>query len=207
MIKLLPVNIDIGQLFARAKGTTRESKRVVNISPSIALLERIQNGTLKLPSGPKELNHENVLFHQMSVSAAIELGIPVGDFKEDGNSSVVVQDYAKYRELADGGARLLVGVAVRYSVAFQSLNTAFRINSVPAIAAAIQLNIATASARFEVLGMGSSKITSLIPIVDKLDVEKYALYAEAQKAIKALVWDAETYVEPVPLAVYVEVTD
>jgi hypothetical protein len=92
-------------------------------------------------------------------------------------------------------------------VAFKNLNTNIRINAVPTVAAAIQLGLAEASATFEVRGMSSRKISSLIPIVDKLDVEKYAEFSEAQKAIKDLVWDTETSVDPVVLAVMGDTRD
>lgn len=206
MPRLLPINLSMSDLLSSSKGPL-ETATAVDLSPSIALLQRIQNGELVLPTDPKKLNEDKVLRHELSINAAAELGFPIGNFKADGSSSVLVQDYAKYREIADGNTKLLVGVTVRYVVAFKNLNTNIRINAVPTVAAAIQLGLAEASATFEVRGMSSRKISSLVPIVDKLDVEKYAEFSEAQKAIKDLVWDTETAVDPVVLAVMGDTRD
>lgn len=173
----------------------------VDLSPSEPLLAKIQSGAVALPKTVRELNRTNTFTYSLSAQAAVELGIPLGSMNVDGSTSVFVQDYAQYRELAEGAQKVLVGVAVRYSIAFRQLGGNFKLSGLPMIAAAVQLNFAQSSARFEVLGMSSPRIAELVPVVSQMDVEAYAKYAEALQAIKALIWDEETSVEPTILAV------
>lgn len=201
MSELLPIASSdvLDELLGATKSL--ETTTVVDLSPSESLLAKIQSGAVALPKTLKELNRTNTFTYSLSAQAALKLGIPLGDMSADGSTSVFVQDYAQYRELAEGAQKVLAGVAVRYSIAFRQLGGSFKLSGLPMIAAAVQLNFAQASARFEVLGMSSPRIAELVPVVSQMDVEAYAKYAEALQAIKALIWDEETSVEPTILAV------
>lgn len=201
MSQLLPIaRADVAYaLLERTKSL--ETAPIVDLTPSESLLAKIRSGEIKLPTKVQELTQIKTLTYSLSAKAALQLGIPLGDMSADGSTSVFVQDYAQYRELAEGAQKVLAGIAIRYAIAFRQLGGTFKLSGLPMIAAAVQLNFAQASAKFDVLGMSSPRITELVPVVSQLDVEAYAKYAEALNAIKALIWDEKTYVEPVILAV------
>ena len=60
---------------------------------------------------------------------------------------------------------------------------------------------AQASARFDVIGATSQKITALVPSVSQLDVEAYGIFATALAEIKKLLWETGTFIKPTILAV------
>lgn len=204
MSQLLPVGLSLSDLFhkvlAGSKGTA-EARSSVDLAEWADLLLKIKDGSIAVPKQLNELSQEKVLVHRLEAKVALDLGIPLGTFKIDGSTSVFVQDYAKYREIAYGQTTVLIGVAIRYSVVFRVLNTSIQLQNLPTIAAAAQLGFIDAGAMFDVRGMSSRSISKAIPIVPSLDVEAYAAYSDALRTIKDLMWEPDTVIDPVPIVI------
>ncbi len=204
MSQLLPVGLSLSDLFhkvlAGSKGTA-EAQSSVDLAEWADLLLKIKDGSIAVPKQLNELSQEKVLVHRLEAKVALDLGIPLGTFKIDGSTSVFVQDYAKYREIAYGQTTVLIGVAIRYSVVFRVLNTSIQLQNLPTIAAAAQLGFIDAGAMFDVRGMSSRSISKAIPIVPSLDVEAYAAYSDALRTIKDLMWEPDTVIDPVPIVI------
>jgi len=204
MSQLMPVGLSLSDLFHRVlagnKGTAG-AQSAIDLSDWADLLLKIKDGSIIVPTKLNELNQDQVLVHHLEAKAALDLGIPLGSFKIDGSTSVFVQDYAKYREIAYGQTTVLIGVAIRYSVVFRVLNASIQLQSLPTIAAAAQLGFIDSGAVFDVRGMSSRNISKAIPIVPSLNVEAYAAYSDALRTIKDLMWEADTVIDPVPIVI------
>ncbi len=204
MAQLLPLYPNVVDRLLRRATSRAESTGRVDLSPSVSLLTRLQSGEIKKPTTLKELIHIQTLTYSVSAAAAVELGFPLGSLKVDGSTSVFIQDFAQYRELIEGHQRVLIGVAIRYGIAFRKLDGKLNLNSLAMIAAAAQLNLAETSAKFDVMGMSSPQISDLVPALPQLDVDAYVKYSAALQAIKRLMGAPDTYIEPMVLAVYAD---
>jgi hypothetical protein len=203
MPEFVPIDLDnVPDIGSKAVSFAESAgNQPVDLRPSAGLLAKIRSGQIQVPGTLAELTNADTLIYSLSVNAAASLGIPLGKIQMEGKVTVFVQDFAQYEEIIDGVQKVRYGITIRYAVAFRQLAGSFNISTMPAIAAAAQLNFAEATAKFSVLGMTSARIVKAIPVVPKLDVEAYTLFAQSMKDIKDLIFESDTVIKPAVLAV------
>jgi hypothetical protein len=205
MSQLLPVGFSLGDLIRRVLGADKGAvgeQQVVDLSSSAELLMNIQEGKIAIPKTLGELNEHKIFTNTVEAKVALDLGIPlVGGFKADGSTSVFVQDYANYCEVVFGQTTLIMGVTIRYKIAFRVLDASAQVQNLPCITASAQLGFVQAEAQFEVRGVTSYDIAQAIPVITKLDVEAYTTYSDALKTIKKLMWEKDAIFSPVPIII------
>jgi len=171
-------------------------QRVVDLTKSKNLVEKVSQNKVKLPAKLEELEKEDSFTSTLSFNAAVELNLPIASLKSTSHQHVVVQDYLRYSDIIDGDQQIRWGVGVRWTINFSTVNAEANVSSVPMIVASAQFGLVRAEARFTVLGLSSQEITNITPTPTSLDADSYAEYSNALSDIKNLMWDHNTLVQP-----------
>lgn len=139
--------------------------------------------------------------YQLDESAAVEAGFAIGSVKFSGSYRLLVIDVARTAQIKDDvamrqetwgyGYRLLVEISDEEAVGSLTL---------PAIAAAVELNQVKASVRLEVNGYVGNSMWGELPIPRPLDVDTYKDYIAAAGRIQQAFQDNPDDAKPVLLA-------
>lgn len=166
------------------------------------LLKAVNLNQVTLPTKLNELDRETVDIIDLSVDAALALRIPFGSTDNKLSRRVYIQEYKKYKEISQGNDTLHCGIGIRWIVNIKKLNSSADITSLPMVTASAQFNSLSASVRFEVVGISSSDITSLLPTNVDLKADTYVDLKNSFEKIKAKIWDAGTTISPSILGIF-----
>lgn len=183
------------------------SPKTVDTSPSDKLVKKISQKEVTPPTSLQDLFSEDVFTSQLSVNAATELKIPFGAVDNKFSRKIFIQEYAKFIDIKEGAQSVRWGVSIRWIVNLKINNASAQISSLPMVAASAQVGYINASARFQVIGLSSSKITTLMPSPAELTIDTYVEMKNAFSSIKALIHDSTTIVKPQILSVLAEVNE
>ncbi len=192
---MLPINM----LDARLDRLAGTSKELEIPEGTLAALNSLAANPP--PATLNDLTNEDTFVSLLSVEAAASLGIPFGSAESKTARRIVVQEYAKYRDIMEGTTAVRWGVGVRWIVNVKILNTEAKISSVPMVAASAQVGFVEATARFQVLGIASPEVTKAIPAPTDLNTETYVELKQALLKIKALIYEQATTIRPQVLAI------
>lgn len=120
---------------------------------------------------------------QMSVTAAVKIGLPPAAVDMGLQSRVVLREIRRSGEVDVAGVRELWGVAIRLSVVVQGVKIDSRL-TLPIIAAHAQLGTLSAQATITVAGFDDDRILALLPNFAEMNTETYSAYTSATDAIK-----------------------
>jgi hypothetical protein len=173
-----------------------------------SFIRKVVRGQIEVPKSLKDLDSgEIVSTYQFSVDMALALELPIGSTEAKFARKIFIQEYSNFREITDNDQKLRYGIAIRWIANIKMLDVKANISSMPFVAASAQFGHVEASARFQVVGISSHKITQLMPNPANLDLESYVEMKNALTEIKKLIWDSETKVTPQPLAVFGEISE
>lgn len=169
---------------------------------SADLFTQISSNEIPLPTELNQLDRETVDIIDLSVDTALALRIPFGSFENKMSRRVLIQEYKKYKEVSKGAEIIHYGISIRWIVNIRKLNLAADISSLPMVTASAQLNSISATVRFEVVGISSAEITSLLPSNVDLKADTYVSLKNSFEKIKSKIWDKNTTITPTILGVY-----
>ncbi len=141
----------------------------------------------QLPKTLRELIDSDVRCFDLTVTAAINLNIPVVGSVGGGFSRrvVVLEQYA-VKPIDFEGIRYDYGYAVRFCVTVSSWNANMKA-SLPFLAASVEIGSITAQWLVQVLGLSGPKITGALPPPTELNVEKFVIIKQKlEEIIKAI---------------------
>ncbi len=137
---------------------------------------------------------------QVSMSAALKVGLPVVTVAGDLQTRVLVRDVRASHEVLEGDEFLVYGVSIRLVVTVSAHQlTAEMTSSLPVVSAHAQLNHVRADARLKVLGFSSLALLGLLPDFSALNVESYGSYTASSDAIKKYIAEHKESITPVLL--------
>lgn len=169
---------------------------------SESLIRLVNSNQINLPTELSELDRETVDIIDLSVDTALALRIPFGATDNKLSRRVYIQEYKKYKEITQGNDSIHCGISIRWIVNIKKLNSSADISSLPMVTASAQFNNLSASVRFEVVGISSSEITSLLPTNVDLKADTYVELKNAFEKIKGKIWDNATTITPSVLGVF-----
>jgi hypothetical protein len=181
--------------------------QAIDTSAGESILKKIAANDIIVPSSINDLFNEDVFTSQLSINVATQLKIPFGASDNSLSRKIFIQEYAKFKDINVDEKYVRWGVSIRWIINIKIINTSAEISSLPMVAAAAQVGYINATARFQVVGLNSSKITSLIPAPAELNIETYMEMKNAFSSIKALIHDSSTSVKPQILSVLAEVPE
>lgn len=147
----------------------------------------------------KDLNQWEIYDEQMSLDAALKLGLPVASASGTYATRVVVRDVRRFvRREEEGGVVAEYGVALRMVVRVSAKQLDLSL-TLPMIAAQATLGMVAATARLQVMGSVDSAIGDLLPSFEELDVNSYSKYTQAVDDIRKYLAKHEEGIFPVLL--------
>ncbi|HEX2205834.1 MAG TPA: hypothetical protein VHG91_21145 [Longimicrobium sp.] len=196
--QFLPVNID--------RVSIASLDDVLDLSRTAGLVERIRTGAITPPQGLNDLNREDSNVSELTVDLAAELGLLYGSTGSKANRRIFVQDYSKYVDFEEEQQKVRWGVALRFIIDVTVTDSKANLSGIPAITASAEFRFASASARFQVIGLSSADISKTVPVPTSLNVEAHGEYNAALNRIKNEYMYAQgTVVRPSILAIFAEV--
>jgi hypothetical protein len=173
----------------------------------LSIFADIEDGKIEMPSSLTELTNAKTETIKLSVDAALKLQIPIGSTDNKLSRTIFIQEFKQYKEITKNQEVVHYGISIRWIINIQKLNSSANITSLPMIAASGQFNYVNASARFEVNGISSKEITTLIPVPKDLTTETYVEFNEAFVKIKDKIWDDNVTITPKILGIYANISD
>lgn len=176
-------------------------KNVLDIT-DYSIFKDIDDGKIETPILLSELTNAKTETIKLSVDAALKLQIPIGSIDNKFSRTIFIQEFKQYKEIVKAQERIHFGISIRWIINIQKLNSSANITTLPLIAASGQFNYVNASARFEVNGISSQVITSLIPAPKDLTTETFGEFNQAFLKIKDKIWDKDTNITPTIIGIY-----
>jgi hypothetical protein len=169
---------------------------------SESLIRLVNLNEIELPKELSDLDRETVDIIDLSVDTALALRIPFGATDNKLSRRVYIQEYKKYKEITRESDSIHCGISIRWIVNIKKLNSSANISSLPMVTASAEFNNLSASVRFEVVGISSSTITSLLPTNVDLKADTYVDLKNAFEKIKGQIWETPTIITPSVLGVF-----
>jgi hypothetical protein len=188
-----------GSTFSLIKSRSDEDQ-LIRIEDT-SILENIEDKRINLPTSLSDLMYESTETVKLSIEAAINLGIPVGQTEDRIGRSVFLQEYRKFTVLSNGTNEVYYGVCIRWIVSIKNLSAMANISTLPMVVASGQFNFVSATAKFDTVGISSSQITALMPAPTDLNTETYVELTKAFNEIKKLIWSPDTKIKPTIIGV------
>lgn len=131
----------------------------------------------------------------LSSSAAIKLGISVGNVSTTGNQMVLVQDYSRTKEClaTDNQTRLVYGQTIRTIITIANFDAQANL-TLPAIAASATIGGKSNSLQIQIFGFSNPQIPIIVSGISgkELNVETYGEFAKIHSELIRLTADAAT---------------
>lgn len=149
-----------------------------------------------MPKALDELDVAETRYHNLSISAAVELQIPVIGSGSGGFSRrVIVAERAAFRSIHTASTERQYGYAVRLCVTVNRWQADGKIG-LPFLAASAQLGQLQAEWTLQVIGISGKSIDEAILPPSELNVETFVLARQSLEKIIAAVHAADTKFQP-----------
>lgn len=179
---------------------------IVDPTPSKSLVDKINAGTIALPTALAGLPIINTETTNYSLDEALAFGLPVGQADGKLSRRIFVQNFVQYKEIKEGDETVWYGVGIRWIVNAKTLDANAKLNnSIPFLAASAEVRSVEASSRFQVIGLTSAEITNAVEIPMDLNVDSYVKLFAAFQKLKGLMNNPNTVVAPQIIARLVDV--
>jgi hypothetical protein len=179
MSKMTPVNMSVADVHAAA-----------GLAP----------GT-EMPVAPDadELDNWTQEAYSLSVSAAGDLGFPVGNISATFQRNALMFGSSRWKDVVSGEHTYRFGVALRALVVVSEIKGSGAL-TLPVVAAKVELEGARASAQLLVRGYKGSALGGLLPAWQSFGVDSYAQYMSAVSGIQKAIMEDAADIEPELLA-------
>jgi hypothetical protein len=145
-----------------------------------------------IPQTIDELDRQESRTYDLSVTAALQLNIPVvGSVSGGFNRRVVVLERKAYKELTEGETKLHYGYAIRLGITVSKLTADTKI-SLPFLAASAEIGNIEAKWVLQVIGLAGTKIDEVSIVPTELSVETFVLAKQSLANLIGAVRDAST---------------
>lgn len=140
--------------------------------------------------GGDELDNWAQEAYSLTVSAAAELGFPVGNISATFQRNALMFGSSRWKDVASGEQTYRFGVALRAIVVVSDIKGSGAL-TLPVVAAKVELEGARASAQLMVRGYKGSALGELLPAWQTFGVDSYGQYMTAITGLqKAIMGDA-----------------
>ena len=144
-----------------------------------------------IPTSIDELPEHVIHCYDMTVTAAVQLNIPVvGSIGGGLNRRVVVGEVCYFKRITENDVERQYGFAIRMCITVDKWNADLKVN-LPFLAASAQLGMIEAQWLFQVVGLAGPKVDVNLPPA-KLDVETFVLAQQSFDKILSAIRDPTT---------------
>ena len=137
--------------------------------------------------------------YSLSVSAAANLGFPVGNVSGSVQHDALMFGAARWRDVVSGEHAYRFGVALRALVVVSEIKVSGAL-TLPVVAAKVELEGARASAQLMVRGYQGSDLGGLLPTWQSFGVDSYAQYMAAVSSLQKAIMSDAASIQPELLA-------
>jgi len=179
MSKMTPVNLSVADVHAAAG---------------------LAAGT-EMPTAPDagELDNWTQEAYSLSVSAAADLGFPVGNISATFRRDALMFGSSRWKDVVSGEQTYRFGVALRALIVVSDIKGSGAL-TLPVVAAKVELEGARASAQLLVRGYKGSTLGALLPAWQSFGVDSYAQYMSAVSGMQKAIMEDAANIEPELLA-------
>jgi hypothetical protein len=181
---LVPVNLSVADVHAVAHAATGA--------------ELPDAGEVTVPTAG-DLSNWAQEAYSLDVSAATNLGFPVGNLSATYKRQALMFGSSRWRDITTEGHSYRFGVALRAIIVVTEVKGAGTL-TLPVLAAKVELEGARATAQLMIRGYKSSKLAPRLPNWQSFGVDSYAQYLKAVSDIQQLILSDEGGIEPELLA-------
>jgi len=137
--------------------------------------------------------------YSLSVSAAANLGFPVGNVSGSVQHDALMFGASRWRDVVSGEHTYRFGVALRALVVVSEIKVSGAL-TLPVVAAKVELEGARASAQLMVRGYQGSDLAGLLPTWQSFGVDSYAQYMAAVSSLQKAIMSDAASIQPELLA-------
>lgn len=179
MSKMTPVNMSVADVHAAA-----------GLAP----------GT-EMPTVPDagELDNWTQEAYSLSVSAAADLGFPVGNISATFQRDALMFGSSRWKDVVSGEQTYRFGVGLRALIVVSDIKGSGAL-TLPVVAAKVELEGARASAQLIVRGYKGSTLGELLPAWQSFGVDSYGQYMTAISSMQKAIMEDAANIEPELLA-------
>jgi hypothetical protein len=137
--------------------------------------------------------------YSLSVSAAANLGFPVGNVEGSVQHDALMFGAARWKDVVSGEHSYRFGVALRALVVVSDIKVSGAL-TLPVVAAKVELEGARASAQLMVRGYVGNDLGALLPTWQSFGVDSYAQYMGAVSSLQKAIMSDAANIQPELLA-------
>jgi hypothetical protein len=155
----------------------------------------------EMPAAPDagDLDNWTQEAYSLSVSAAGDLGFPVGNLSATFQRTSLMFGASRWKDVVSGEHTYRFGVALRALVVVSDIKGSGAL-TLPVVAAKVEIEGARASAQLLVRGYKGSTLGGLLPAWQSFGVDSYAQYMSAISAMQKAIMEDAANIEPELLA-------